>query len=172
MNVKFLNPFVDAAYEVLKVETGVKMTRGELVLEKEPYVSDDVTVILSLVGEVVGNVFYSMDTPLAKVLVSSVMGEPMAQFDSLAQSGIAELSNVITGQASIRLSNSGYQSTISPPTLICGKGAMISTLDYPRIVVPLTCPSGVLNIHLALREGARKFVNTPQIPVPEAPKVL
>jgi chemotaxis protein CheX len=113
-----------------------------------------------------------MDTPLAKVLVSSVMGEPMAQFDSLAQSGIAELSNVITGQASIRLSNSGYQSTISPPTLICGKGAMISTLDYPRIVVPLTCPSGVLNIHLALREGARKFVNTPQIPVPEAPKVL
>jgi CheY-specific phosphatase CheX len=40
MNVKFLNPFVDAAYEILQIETGIVMERGQLGLEKNAYVTD------------------------------------------------------------------------------------------------------------------------------------
>jgi chemotaxis protein CheX len=170
--VKFLSPFVDAAFEVLRIEAGVQMSRGDLTLEKEPYISEDVTVILSLVGDVVGNVFFGMNTHLALVLVSNVIGEQITEFSGLAQSGIAELGNVITGQASIKLSDSGYQSTISPPTLLCGRGAIISTLDYPRIVVPLRCEWGLFNIHLALRDSLHKNTNTAQIPVPAAPNIM
>jgi chemotaxis protein CheX len=42
---------------------------------------------------------------------------------------------VITGQATIKLSQAGYESQISPPTLIEGKDVEISTLDFQRIVV-------------------------------------
>jgi CheY-specific phosphatase CheX len=37
------------------------------------------------------------------------------QLRCLAQSGIAELANVITGRASVKLSQAGYEATISPP---------------------------------------------------------
>uniref|UniRef100_A0A7C4PND0 Chemotaxis protein CheX n=1 Tax=Anaerolinea thermolimosa TaxID=229919 RepID=A0A7C4PND0_9CHLR len=60
MNVKFLNPFVEAAYEVLTAETRQEVTRGDLKLENGTYLTDDLTVILSLVGAVEGTVFYSM----------------------------------------------------------------------------------------------------------------
>jgi chemotaxis protein CheX len=159
MNVKFLNPFVDAAYEVLQAESQLDVKRGELVLEKEPYITEDVTVIISLVGQVEGNVFYSMNEATALDLANRIMGEPLEEFDMLAQSGIAELGNVITGRASVKLSTAGYVSTISPPTLLRGSGAVISTLDYARLVVPLASAAGRLVIHLALREGARQYVN-------------
>jgi chemotaxis protein CheX len=152
MNVKFLNPFVEAAFEVLKVETGISMTRGDLGLDKEPYITDDLTVIISLIGRIEGNVFYSMDEATGLALASKMLGENMKVLDNLAQSGIAELGNVITGSATVKLAQTGYEATISPPTLLQGKGATISTLDYPRLVVPLECEFGHLVIHLALRE--------------------
>ncbi|MEN6436254.1 MAG: chemotaxis protein CheX [Anaerolineaceae bacterium] len=169
MNVKFLNPFVDAAFEVLKKETGADIQRGELALDKNHYVSDDVTVIIALVGAVVGNVFYSMSQETAIHLASRMMSEKLLEFDSLAQSGIAELGNVITGRASMKLSEAGFDATISPPSLILGKGATISTLDFPRIIVPLNTSAGNFMIHLALRQGVRTGLKTSQLQIPPSP---
>lgn len=171
MNVKYLIPFVEAAYEVLFAEANCKMKRGDLSLEKSAYITDDLTVIISLVGDVEGTVFYSLPRKTALWIVTSMMGENITELTSLAQSGIAELGNVITGRASVKLSQAGFQSTISPPTLLLGKGATISTLDFPRVVVPLEGEAGMMVIHLALREASRKGHNAALLQVPSAPEV-
>ncbi len=168
MNVKFLNPFVEAAYEVLKSETQGPIQRGELRLDHGMYITDDVTVIISLVGAVEGTVFYSMSTEAAIKLASILMGEPFDKLEELAQSGVAELGNVITGRASMKLAEAGYESTISTPSLIMGKGASISTLDYPRLTVPLNTVAGPVMIHMALRQGQVRGLKTPQLAIPKA----
>lgn len=167
MNVKFLNPFVEAAYEVLKQETGDDISRGELRLETGTYSTDDVTVILSLVGAVEGTVLYSMPNTTAINVASRLMGETFQMLEELAQSGIAELGNVITGRASMKLADAGFEANISPPSLIMGRGATLSTLGFPRLVVPLILPLGSILIHLALREGAAKNIRTPQLAIPK-----
>lgn len=169
MNVKFINPFVEAASEVIQMETGVLLTRGDLGLEKTAYQTDDITVILALVGMVNGNVLYSLSIATAVALASRMLGEKLETFDNLAQSGIAELGNVITGRASVKLSSSGVESTISPPTLVVGKGITISTLDRPRLVVPFHSECGSITIHLALREGSNNFLSAAHIPIPIRP---
>jgi chemotaxis protein CheX len=171
MNVRFLNPFVEAAFEVLKAETGVTATRGDLALEKAAFVTEDVTVILALVGAVEGSVFYCMDQQTAMGLVSHMIGEPVHSLDSLAQSGIAELGNVITGRASVKLSEAGFEANISPPSLLLGKGAMISTLDSPRLIVPVLTDCGKVIIHLSLREGINHNLKAAEIAVPVRPKI-
>ncbi len=171
MNVKFLNPFIEAAHEVLKTETGLVMNRGELGLQKEAYITDDVTVILSLIGQVEGIVFYSMDERTALELVKHMLGETFSGFDNLAQSGVAELGNVITGRASVKLSQAGFKSNISPPTLLQGKGAVISTLDYPRLTVPLSDGTCHFMVHLALRENFNSDFNPAQTPVSATPVI-
>jgi len=167
MNVKFLNPFVLSAHEILRLEMREDVERGELRLETGAYRTEDVTVIISLVGAVDGAVFYSMASDTAIRFASALMRERLETFDELAQSGIAELGNVITGQASMRLSDAGYESNISTPSLILGKGASISTLEYPRLVVPLTTSLGALTIHLSLRENPHHALKTPQIATPK-----
>lgn len=169
MNVKFLNPFIDAAYEVIQVETGIKMQRGGLNLINEDYLTNDVTVIISLVGDVEGNVFYSMDENTAVSLASAMLGEQLDSFNNLAQSGVAELGNVITGRASIKLSEAGFEANISPPTLLTGSGGIISTLDFQRLIVPMNCDFGTIEIHLALRQAVSLGRNVAEIAVPESP---
>ena len=67
----------------------------------------------------------------------------------------------------MKLAEAGYESNISTPSLILGKGATISTLEFPRLVVPLETSVGNLTIHLALHEGLQQNVKTPQLEIPK-----
>ena len=169
MNVKFMNPFLEAASEVLKAEVQVTTGLGSMSLHKSTLTTDDVTIMISLVEQVQGVVLYGLSTPTALSLVSRVMGQTFLEFDNLAQSGVAELGNVITGRATVKLSEAGYESKISPPTLVIGKGVQISTLDFSRVVVPLTTDLGEIMVHLALRKSppGEQSQNFVQVAIPQ-----
>ncbi len=151
MDAKLLNPFIQAAVEVLKAEVGADVSRGEISVEKSSLTSEDITVLINLLGDVYGVVMYGMPKNTCLQLVSKIMGQDFTELNSLAQSGMAELGNVISGRATIRFSETGYKSNISTPTVLTGTGVEISTLDFPRIVVPLNTQYGTLTVHLALR---------------------
>ena len=154
MNVKLLNPFIQAAVEVIKAEVNADVTRGDLSLQQSSLTSDDITVLINLVGDIYGVVMYGMSTATGLSIVSKIMEQDFPELNSLALSGIGELGNVISGQATIRFSEAGYESNISPPMVLTGKNTTISTLDFPRIMVPLKTQYGELTVHLALREKA------------------
>lgn len=153
MSVNFLNPFLSAAQSVLSAEIGANVRRGVVSLETDSYTPQDVTVLLSIVGDIQGVVLYSMDVGMALAMVSKMLGEEQEEFDELAQSGIAEMGNVITGVVTTYLAEAGYRCSISIPTLVVGQGTTLSTLDFKRIVIPLTTELGHMTIHVALRES-------------------
>jgi chemotaxis protein CheX len=114
----------------------------------------DVAVMIGITGKARGIVLYGMTTDTAKHIVSKMMDQACDEFDALAQSGIAEMGNVITGLASRGLAEAGYPCNITPPTLIVGNNTTIGTLDIPRIALSITLQFGEIDIHVALREAA------------------
>jgi len=152
MNAKVLSTFLEAAVEVLTTEIGGPIERGQVSMVEASCPSNDVNVLLNVVGRLQGVVVYEMSTQTALKFVSRMIGQEMLELDDLAQSGIAELGNVITGRAGTLLGATDYAVSLSVPTLVIGR-ATISTLDFRRIVVPLTTKDGVLEVHLALREA-------------------
>lgn len=155
MNVQFLNPFIEAAYVVLETELGLTPKRGQLSLRRSAATAEEISVLISMVGQVNGVVLYGLSEATGIEIVSRILGQPFEEFDALAQSGIGELGNVITGQAGKRLAEAGFEVKISPPTMVLGKGTLISTLDFERLHVPLETEIGTIQIHLALREAQK-----------------
>ena len=151
MKVEFVNPFIQAASEVLDSELGGEAERGEVRLQKSALTTDEVTALVGVTGKVSGLVLYSMSQATAVALASRMMGQQFEELDALAQSGIGELGNVITGRAAILLAEAGFRSNISPPTLIMGRGTMVSTLDLNRLVFTLQTEVGDLEVQLVLR---------------------
>jgi len=154
MKVEFVNPFLEAASEVLDAELGGEALRGPLRLQKTAVTTDEVTAVVGVTGTLQGLVLYSMSQATALRIVSRVMGQEFDEFDAVAQSGIGELGNVITGRASVLLSEAGYPSNITPPALVIGEGTMITTLDLVRLVMPLETDVGPLEIQVVLRAVA------------------
>ncbi len=104
-----------------------------------------------MTGDAEGIVLYCMSERTAKAIAGALIGEAIPVFDRLAESAIAEMGNIITGQAAIGLEQHGYVCRLSPPTIISGKGVVISTLDIQRLIIPLELPFGHLDICVALR---------------------
>jgi chemotaxis protein CheX len=154
MKVEIINPFIQAASEVLEAELGTDPERGDIHLRKSAVTTNEVTTVVGVTGQVSGIVLYSMSLATAMSLVSKMMGEEFTEFNALAQSGIGELGNVITGRAGVLLSEAGYQSNITPPALVVGKGTMITTLDLNRLVFPLDTGLGSLEIQVILKAAA------------------
>lgn len=150
--VELVAPFVEAAARVIQQECGEKVTRGQLHRVRSPQTSNDVSVLIAITGGVAGLVIYSMSETTAKAFASRMMGEEVAEFDSLPQSAIAELANMITGQAGIALERNGFPSDMSPPVLILGKGSSIATLNLTRLVIPLVVSFGEFTIDIAIKE--------------------
>jgi chemotaxis protein CheX len=162
VQVEPINIFIKAAIDVLRQETGEEATAGTVRVQSSAQTSEEVTVMIGVTGAARGMVLLGMSQRTAKAIVSRMMGEPCPLFDDLAQSGIAEMGNVITGMAGQGLEAAGYSVTISPPALIAGgPGVLISTVNIRRFVVPLRSALGDIVLHTALEirpdmEGSQK----------------
>ncbi|MHB9145938.1 MAG: chemotaxis protein CheX [Symbiobacteriia bacterium] len=153
MKAEFINPFVSAAMQVLQSESKVTAKKGLVAIQESPLASDDLTVLIGVTGRVQGLVLYNMNEKTAKAIVAAMTGEAVPVFDKMTESAVAELGNVITGVASGELEVAGYPCTIAPPSVISGRGVMISTLSIQRLVIPLEMEGiGSVQIHVALRE--------------------
>jgi len=72
----------------------------------------------------------------------------------MVESAIAEMGNVITGIASAELEKAGFHSTLAPPTVITGRGVVISTINIKRLQIPLKTEFGDIEVGVALREDS------------------
>jgi chemotaxis protein CheX len=152
MRVQIVNRYVQSALTVIAKETNLPVERGGLLLEGNPYTTEDVTAVIGISGELCGSIYLSMAEATALKLISTIIGQETSELDELGQSGIAEMANVIAGTAGILLAEENVSTTINPPLVLIGRGARLSTVEIQRLVVPLTTAFGDVKLHVALRE--------------------
>lgn len=153
MKVEFINPFISAAYMVMENIGNKKTEKGKLGMRSSPISGDEVNTMIGVTGDIKGNVLYSMNEQTAlKIASAMMMGMPVAEFDELCKSAVSELGNMITGNAASELGNSGFNCTITPPSLFIGNNVVISIKDVQILVIPINTDFGEITIYVALSE--------------------
>jgi chemotaxis protein CheX len=153
MRADLAQPFLLAAKGVLEQELGGDVGRGQIKVEKGDFSAGEVTAVIGVTGALSGAVMYRMSEATALAIVGHMMGRKFEELDALARSGVGELGNVITGRAGVLLERAGVRAEIAPPMLICGRGGLMSSLEIPRLMVPLHTGEGDIDLQVALRNG-------------------
>jgi len=151
MKAEFVNPFASAMVMVFQKEFGMNVMRDSLALQQGPLRGADVNTIIGVTGQLEGQVIYTFDERVALRIASALMGEAVEDLDELAKSAVAELGNIITGNAAIGLSENGYNCILTPPTLLTGKELIVTTFT-PVLNIPFSTDFGSVTVHVALRE--------------------
>ncbi|MDI6716283.1 MAG: chemotaxis protein CheX [Actinomycetota bacterium] len=154
LKVEFINPFLEAAFEVFEKETNLKLEKGPISVQKSSLTSQEVSVLIGITGQIHGQVIYGMSSKTAKKISAEMIGRPVPLLDDLAQSAISELGNMITGLATVRFSEFYEDLAVTPPTLIIGTNVLISTVDIQRLYIVLMSKFGDIEVSIALREQA------------------
>ncbi|MTV48894.1 chemotaxis protein CheX [Heliobacillus mobilis] len=156
MEDKYISPFLEALKNVIS-QFGVTDIRfGKPERKETMHVDTDITAVLGLVGNLRGNVAYSMSSETAKKTVSAMMyGMPVEEIDSIARSAIGEMANMITGNAissSLSLLLSGEKTTfdITPPSIIFGKDIYFIISSIETVSVPVDTSIGRIEVNIGL----------------------
>jgi len=142
-----------AAQDVLEAELGGEVGRGAVRVEQGDFSVGEVTAVVGVTGALSGAIMFRMSEATALAIVGQMMGQKFDELDALARSGVGELGNVITGRAGVLLERAGIVADIAPPMLIVGRGGLMSSLDIPRLLVPLETRIGTIDLQIALKRG-------------------
>ena len=74
MRAEFVNPFLQAASEVLETELGTEPTRGAIGLRRSAYTTEEVTAVVQVTGSIAGLVLYGMPEKTARAIVAASPG--------------------------------------------------------------------------------------------------
>lgn len=152
MKVEHINPFIKAAYTVLEKMIRIQPEKGELAVRKDGSTSQQCTIVTGVTGALVGSVMYGMTLVTADKIASMMLGRPIRTFDQLAASAIAELANVISGNALADLADSGFVCQVAPPSIVRGTNVRITPLVDAAIVIPLHFEGGGIELCVSLSE--------------------
>lgn len=152
MNIEYINPFVEASYEILSEVLNVEIKRGELYLKESVSSLRGLGIIVGLIGEAEGRLILDMDEKTACEIASIMNGEKYTKIDEIVKDSLAEISNMITALSITKLHDKGFNFDLTPPSVISGKEVEIRDKDLETLVVPLVLPFGVIEINIAIKE--------------------
>ncbi|HNQ96537.1 MAG: chemotaxis protein CheX [Spirochaetales bacterium] len=152
MRVEYINPFVEAAYNILTEVLGGEIKRGELYLKSTSMPVMGVAALVGLAGDVEGRVIFDMSLDSAMKIASQMNGEQLQTFDDLAKATITELANLITAQAVTKLHDLGFRFDLTPPALFTGDNMEISDHEVEALIVPMETDQGKVEVNVAIRD--------------------
>jgi chemotaxis protein CheX len=159
MRVEYINPFVEAAFNVLKEVLNTDVKRGDLFLKSTNMAIQGVAALVGLAGDVEGRVLFDMTKESALFVVSAMNGEEFKTMDDMAKATIQELANMITAQAVTKLHELGFKFDLTPPALFTGDNMEVSSnfgKEVEALIVPMQLGAGGKNgkieINVVIRE--------------------
>lgn len=151
MDAKLVNPFVDAFVSVMPQIGFPEPTRTKVYVRDKNAVSLGAAVIVGFTKQLSGNVVYNMDIKTAKFIASTMMmGMPVEEFDSMAQSAISEMSNMLTANAATNLTNMDLEVDISTPSLTIGDSFQVKISDAQYLTVEMDLAGHLVELDIAV----------------------
>ncbi len=150
MNKEYLSAFSDAFMNVMPM-LGVPNLQQKGVRECGKKIdSYGVVCVVGVIGELSGNVIFSMHEDCAKRIASYMMGGmEVNDFDELTQSAISELSNMLAANSCTGLAERGLTVDISTPTLMHGVFTVSGSFE-PVVCIEMQIDDFGFNIFISL----------------------
>lgn len=152
MNSKYISAFANAVFNVIP-QLGIENVEQEKIIELGKSIGTaGVVCIVGIIGDLTGNVFFSMSEDGAKGIASKMMGGmEVTEFDELTQSAISELSNMLAANACIGLSELEKNVDISTPTLM--QGVFTISGSYDKVTyIEMKIDGIAFNVYISLEE--------------------
>lgn len=152
MDVNVINSVLGAFTEVLPQLGFQSVDKQGLELCDCNVKNDGVIINISVTGPLKGCILIGMKEEAAKQFASKMMmGMPVTELDTLAQSAISEMGNMVCARSCINLSQAGVEGLdISPPLLLLGAGGMVKLAIAKIIMVKLMVDGIAVNVYIGL----------------------
>ncbi len=149
MDVKLVNPFINATINVLETMAFITVVAGKPYLKSDNVAIGDVTGVLGLTGIANGTISVTFEEECILTVVSNMFGETMKELNNEIADAVGELTNMISGQARRELEEMGKVFKAAIPSVVTGRDhTIIHYTDGPKIAIPFITKNGEFTIEV------------------------
>jgi len=161
MDVRFINPFIEAVTHLFKTMLGTDLLLSKPVLKEDDELRADVSAVIGFSGDAVGCVVLRFPMATATKVASTFAGVEMSKDHEDFSDALGELANIVAGQAKSKLE--GFQIGVSLPSVIIGKEhAVLQSKQRPRLVIPCNSTLGRFAVEVAMVVEKKKGTSMPE----------
>jgi chemotaxis protein CheX len=149
MDVRLVNPFINATINVLETMAFINVNAGKPYLKKDNVAVGDVSGIIGLTGVANGTIAVTFEEKCILAVVSNMFGETMSELNNEIADAVGELTNMISGQARRELEEMGRVFKAAIPSVITGRNhSIIHYTEGPKIAIPFSTDNGDFTIEV------------------------
>jgi chemotaxis protein CheX len=153
MKAEFVNPIVQATYDVLEEVLATDISRRKIEKHVDSLPLHRISVLVGLNGNVEGYVLLSMPLDVVLSIAAIITGEEIAALDEVVQAAVIGLMDTIMQEAVQQLQDSDVEVNAAPAALFWGQGVQLSCAEIDAAVILLQMPLGTVELTVALRES-------------------
>ena len=155
LDVNFINPFLDATINVLRIQTSTEARPGPISRKSSrDRLLGDVSGVIGIVSPVfTGSVVISFPESTFLKVMSRMLGEEFQAMTKEIEDGAGELTNIIFGQAKVALNQAGFGIETALPSVVTGKEHSVLNMSRgPVVVVPFSTDIGDFFVEVCLSQ--------------------
>lgn len=152
MDVKYINPFLNATLNVLKTMAFVEARPQKPFVKDDQMASGDISGIIGITGDNEGSLSITFSQSCIEAILQNMLGEPVEGLTEEVRDAVGEITNMISGDARRYLNEEGVNLTAAIPTVISGQNHSIKHISPgPCIAIPFDTDHGPLMVEVCFR---------------------
>ena len=150
-DVDIAKHFINATAGTLYTMAGVVANPGKFFVKHDKKPLGDITAVVGVAGQKTGTIAVSFTRKSAAALAQGMLGDAVEDLEQDMRDSVGEITNMISGQARMRIAEAGVSLQASTPTMVVGSDVEIEHMTTaPVIVIPFTTPDSTFAVEFCL----------------------
>lgn len=156
MRMELIQPFIGSLDAVLAemMKTPAKIV--DLTMEEDGYRRKGTAAVVTFQGEIEGRIVLDMEPSAAAQVASFLAGGEVDPSASIVSEAVAELANMVIGNAVTLLNDRGFQFKVFPPELLSEEQCEKAGYDSEATILCFETPHGSVYLNIAMKYHARR----------------
>jgi chemotaxis protein CheX len=136
MDATLVNPFIEGTLHILDTTAFVKVKPEAPFLKKDQKSYGDISGFIEISGDLTGTAAISFSKKSILGIVSAMFGEEMTEINDEINDAVGEISNMVAGQVTTKIAETGKKVTVKFKEIKAGKDALIEHVKgVPYVLV-------------------------------------
>ncbi len=156
MKMELIQPFINAADAVLSQALACSFSVADISMGEEAYQRHATAAMVEITGDIEGRVILDVEDSAAMKIASFSAGMEMETDPEIIREAVAELANLVIGNAVTTLNDQGFSFRVHPPVNHACQQGFSGSEDMEALVMDFTSPMGSVFMNVAMRYNHRR----------------
>lgn len=156
MRMELIQPFINAADAVLSETLAAPVAISDISMDEQAYRRRATAVQVEISGDIEGRVIFDVEDAVALQVAATVSGGPVEADPQLLGEAVAELANLVIGNAVTTLNDQGFRFKVHPPLAHPADEGFRGSEDEEALVMEFAGDPGSVFLNIVMRYNRRR----------------